>query len=283
MDPDINYPTLYRFLVEVWIFMGLAWLSLFFSWNVYMVVEAHKVLKKRRYQRRHRLSLEELRHHEETQVSVCSRAAEPKPSAIDIFNYLTVKEEDYCAIIKKIGAEPKKEKKKKKVTIQEDVPRSKSCNDILNDMGIIMTLEQSPRLKRHLSFSGNVFTVVSESKESMGSTATDEESQNLLEDSGEDQSPEGSSPEQEGKVKLCSWDNIEPDPTVSQSQNGMVKLCSWDNTEPDPTVSQSQNGTVKQEDRGRNQEEVEDGAGSRFIVFKVSEEALLEEEEEGQG
>ena len=62
-----------------------------------------------------------------------------------------------------------------------------------------------------------------------------------------------------------------------------MKLCSWDNTEPDPTVSQSQNGTVKQEDRGRNQEEVEDGAGSRFIVFKVSEEALLEEEEEGQG
>lgn len=252
-------------MVEMWIFMGLAWLSLFFSWNVHMVVEAHKVFKKRRYQRRHRFSLEELRQHDETLVSVHSRSgAEPKPSVIDIFNYLTVKEEDYGDIIKQIGSEPKKEKKKKKVRIQEDVPRSKSCSDILNDMGI-MTLEQSPRLKRRLSISDNVFSVVSKAK---ASDMENEENQVLLEDlDGEEQSPEGtpgegSSPQQE--------------------DNAVKRWCSWETTEPDPAASvhQSQNGddTVEQEVK-TSKEEVGDGGGSRFTVLKVSETALKEENE----
>ncbi|XP_062407171.1 potassium channel subfamily K member 5b [Sardina pilchardus] len=267
VDPDIEYPTLYRFMVEVWIFMGLAWLSLFFSWNVHMVVEAHKVFKKRRYQRRHRFSLEQ---HEETLVSVHSHgAAEPKPSVIDIFNYLTVKEEDYGAIIKQIGSEPsteKKKKKKKKVTIQEDVPRSKSCNDILNDTGVIMTLEQSPRLKRRLSISDNVFTF-SKANGSIASGAEHDENQVLLEDSGEDQSPEGNSPEG----------------SSPQQGNAAKRWCSWDSTEPDPTPTQSQIGTAEQ-DVKTNKEEVEDGGGNRFTVSKVAEDAPKEEEEEdGEG
>ncbi|XP_041951023.1 potassium channel subfamily K member 5-like [Alosa sapidissima] len=274
VDPDIEYPTLYRFIVEVWIFMGLAWLSLFFSWNVYMVVEAHKVFKKRRYQRRHRFSLEERRQHEETQVSVHSHgAAEPKPSVIDIFNYLTVREEDYGAIIKQIGSEPNTErkKKKKKVTIQEvtiqDVPRSKSCNDILNDMGVIMTLEHSPRLKRRFSISDNIFSIVSMAKGSIVPDTEHDEKQVLLEDSGEDQSPEGNSPE-----------------SSSPQQEDIVKRwCSWDSTEPNPTSTQSQNGTAEQEVK-TNKEEVEDGSENRFTVSKVAEDALKEEEEEeGEG
>ncbi|KAL2082705.1 hypothetical protein ACEWY4_022523 [Coilia grayii] len=263
VNPDTKYPTLYRFFVEMWIFMGLAWLSLFFSWNVHMVVEAHKVLKKRRYQRRHRQSLEELRQYQETINSVHSRVVEPKPSAIDIFNYLAVKEEDYGTIIKQIGSEPKKEKKKKKVTIQEDVPRSKSCSDILNDMGVMM-LEQSPRLKRRLSISDNIFAAVSKAKESVVSLTMDEENQNLLEDSGEDQSPEGSP--SEGSV---------------QQQEGRVSRgCSWDNnTEADPPpASQVQNGMAAQEDAS-NKEEVEDVAGIRFTVCKVLEDAFPKEGE----
>lgn len=233
-----------------------------------MVVEAHKVFKKRRYQRRHRFSLEELRQHEEMLGSLHSRSgAEPKPNVIDIFNYLTVKEEDYGDIIKQIGAEPKKEKKKKKVRIQEDVPRSKSCSDILNDMGI-MTLEQSPRLKRRLSISDNVFTVVSKAK---ASDTEMEENQILLEDSGgEEQSPEGSPaeggfPQQEGSA--------------------VKRWCPWETTEPDPAASaqQSQNGKDTGEQEVKTpKEEVEDGGGSRFTVLKVSENAL-EEKNEAEG
>ncbi|XP_063078353.1 potassium channel subfamily K member 5b [Engraulis encrasicolus] len=296
VNPDAKYPTLYRFFVEMWIFMGLAWLSLFFSWNVYMVVEAHKVLKKRRYQRRHRQSLEELRQYQETINSVHSPTSqEPRPSAIDIFNYLTVKEEDYGSIIKQIGNDPKKPKKKKKVTIQEEEnhpPRSKSCNDILNDMGV-MIMEQSPRLKRRLSISDNVvFAVALKGKDAKAAASgpIDEESQHLLEDSGgEDQSPEASSSSSEDSS----------DSSPRQQPERISDEHSWDRDDDDdeeevespppatspvtsPSPSQCGASAQTQEEKEKNKEEMEDVAGSRFTVLKVSENRCPKESE-GEG
>lgn len=131
VNPDIEYPRLYRVFAELWIYMGLAWLSLFFSWNVNMVVEAHKVLKKRRHRNRH-----DYDHNEPPSVK-------DKPSTIDIFNF--PKEEDYSTIIKEIGAvahrlEPK-----------ENINRSKSCSDILAHN--IQTLDHSPKRRRRISIS----------------------------------------------------------------------------------------------------------------------------------
>lgn len=131
VNPGIEYPRLYRVFAELWIYMGLAWLSLFFSWNVNMVVEAHKVLKKRRHRNRHYYD-----HNEPPSVK-------DKPSVIDIFDF--PKEEDYSTIIKEIGAvahrlEPK-----------ENINRSKSCSDILAHN--IQTLDHSPKRRRRISIS----------------------------------------------------------------------------------------------------------------------------------
>uniref|UniRef100_A0A8C8DRW2 Potassium channel, subfamily K, member 5b n=1 Tax=Oryzias sinensis TaxID=183150 RepID=A0A8C8DRW2_9TELE len=134
VNPDIQYPRLYRVCAEIWIYMGLAWLSLFFSWNVHMVVEAHKVLKKRRHKRRHLIEPEPL---------VEKQNLDVKPSVIDIFNFLSEKDEDYSTIIKQIGITARIKKP------PENINRSKSCSDIL----AIQTLEHSPRRKRMISIS----------------------------------------------------------------------------------------------------------------------------------
>lgn len=121
---------------ELWIYMGLAWLSLFFSWNVNMVVEAHKVLKKRRRQR-HRHFYQE----EPEDVEDKDKQAE-KPDVIDIFNF--PKEDDYSTVIKQIGAAAQEKCK-------DNMNRSKSCSDILSPN--ILTLDQSPRHRRLISIS----------------------------------------------------------------------------------------------------------------------------------
>ncbi|XP_020793181.1 potassium channel subfamily K member 5b isoform X2 [Boleophthalmus pectinirostris] len=137
VNPNIQYPRLYRALVEVWIYMGLAWLSLFFSWNVHMVVEAHKVLRKRRH--RHRLH-----HEEEKQPEEEKQVPEIRPTVIDIFNFLSeTNEDDYNTVMRQIAIEAKKPKP------PENINRSKSCSDILD----IQTLEESPRQKRRKSIS----------------------------------------------------------------------------------------------------------------------------------
>lgn len=117
--------------------MGLAWLSLFFSWNVNMVVEAHKVFKKKR-RHRHRHFYDE-----EPEPEVDKSKSEARPSVIDIFDF--PKEEDYSTIIKEIGAP------KNKTKTAENINRSKSCNDILANN--IQTLDHSPRHKRLISIS----------------------------------------------------------------------------------------------------------------------------------
>lgn len=136
VNPNIEYPRLYRVFAELWIYMGLAWLSLFFSWNVNMVVEAHKVLKKRRQRNRN--------FYNEEPLSVKDKYnPDEKPTVIDIFDF--PKEEDYSTIIKEIGATAHK------IEPKENINRSKSCSDILGTN--IQTLDHSPRRRRLISIS----------------------------------------------------------------------------------------------------------------------------------
>ncbi|KAM8734771.1 potassium channel subfamily K member 5-like [Acanthopagrus schlegelii] len=137
VNPEKDYPTLYKVFAELWIYMGLAWLSLFFSWNVNMVVEAHKVLKKRR-QHRHRHH-----HDEELQAEEDKHIPDAKPTVIDIFNF--PQDEDYSTIIKAIGATALKRKP------AENINRSQSCSDILATN--IQTLQHSPKRRRLVSIS----------------------------------------------------------------------------------------------------------------------------------
>ncbi|XP_008430665.1 potassium channel subfamily K member 5-like [Poecilia reticulata] len=155
VNPDIEYPRLYRIMAELWMYMGLAWLSLFFSWNVHMVVEAHKVLKKKRHHRhRNRPLYMEPDSEEEKQK------LEARPTVVDIFNFLSEKDEDYSTVIKEIGINARR-RKPQPIQI---ISRSKSCSDILANS--IQTLEHSPRHKRHISLS-EVFAnaMVDESKQ----------------------------------------------------------------------------------------------------------------------
>ncbi|XP_068616463.1 potassium channel subfamily K member 5-like [Brachionichthys hirsutus] len=137
VNPDMEYPRLYRVFAELWIYMGLAWLSLFFSWNVNMVVEAHKVLKKKRRQRHRHF-------YEEDPLSVKDKHKEDvKPTVIDIFDF--PKEEDYSTVIKEIAATAHK------IKPADHISRSKSCSDILGTN--IRTLDHSPRHRRLISIS----------------------------------------------------------------------------------------------------------------------------------
>ncbi|KAF3691801.1 Potassium channel subfamily K member 5 [Channa argus] len=135
VNPNIEYSRLYRVCAELWIYMGLAWLSLFFSWNVHMVVEAHKVLKKRRLRHKHI-------HYEEPKAVEVKPNQDVKPTVVDIFNFLSEKNDDYSTVIKSIGITAKLRKP------AENINRSKSCSDIL----AIQTLEQSPKHRRRNSF-----------------------------------------------------------------------------------------------------------------------------------
>ncbi|XP_056446926.1 potassium channel subfamily K member 5a [Gadus chalcogrammus] len=176
VDPNTDYPTLYRYFVEVWIYLGLAWLSLFFNWKVRMVVEAHKALKKRR--KRRKLSVDELRHTKEAHKA--SLRLPPTPSDVNIFSFLSKKQEGYNDLIKQIGA-----KKDRGLNgnacgpskdgggggggsgegVSKDMSRSKSCNDAMSYNGHpILSLEQSPRQKRRYSFSDRVGVAFSKSK-----------------------------------------------------------------------------------------------------------------------
>lgn len=142
VNPDVEYPRLYRVFSELWIYMGLAWLSLFFSWKVNMVVEAHKVLRKRRHRQKH---------YEEAEPEEEKPEDDVKPTVIDIFHFQSEPDEDYSTIIKGIGIEAKRKKPNDKIN------RSKSCSDIL--VNNIQTLERSPRHRRMISIS-EVFSSV---------------------------------------------------------------------------------------------------------------------------
>ncbi|KAB5540191.1 hypothetical protein PHYPO_G00099040 [Pangasianodon hypophthalmus] len=153
VNTQLNYKAPYRFCVELWIYMGLAWLSLFFSWNVNMVVEAHKVLKKRR-EMRHKLSA--------AQLEQMHKAPLPHaPSIVDIFKFMSEKGEDYSDVIRAIGTAEKKKKQQ-----EEELTRSKSCSELLKQ--VLIPLEQSPRQKRRFSIGDNVYMVISRARGSTG-------------------------------------------------------------------------------------------------------------------
>lgn len=153
VNTGLTYKAPYRFCVELWIYMGLAWLSLFFSWNVNMVVVAHKVLKKRR-QMRHKLS--------PVQLEQIHKAPLPHaPSIVDIFKFMSEKGEDYSDVIRAIGTAEKKKKQQ-----EEELTRSKSCSELLKQM--VVPLEQSPRQKRRFSIGDNVYMVISRARGSTG-------------------------------------------------------------------------------------------------------------------
>lgn len=101
-----------------------------------MVVEAHKVLKKRRH--RHRRFYEE-----ELQSLEDKHDPDERPTTIDIFNF--PEEEDYSTVIKSIGATANK------IKPADNINRSKSCSDILGTN--IQTLDHSPRHRRLISIS----------------------------------------------------------------------------------------------------------------------------------
>ncbi|XP_066533345.1 potassium channel subfamily K member 5b [Hoplias malabaricus] len=156
VNTSVNYQPLYRFCVEMWICMGLAWLSLFFSWNVHMVVEAHKVLKKRR-QMRHRASPYNIEQVQKVPLPHVS-------SIVDIFKFMSEKGEDYSDVIRAIGTVEKRKKQQ-----EEELTRSKSCSDLLKNM--IVPLDQSPPQRRRFSIGDNVFMVISRARGSTGDLA----------------------------------------------------------------------------------------------------------------
>ncbi|KAM8913750.1 potassium channel subfamily K member 5a isoform 2-T2 [Spinachia spinachia] len=164
VEPNKEYPTLYRYFVEVWIYLGLAWLSLFFNWKVRMVIEAHKALKKRR--RLRKLSLDELRHYKESHKAALRRP--PTPNDVNIFSFLSKKKEGYNDLIKQIG--PQKDGKNNgteanNLIKSKDTVCSKSCNDAPNlNIHTILSLDRSPRQKRRYSFSDRVNVAFSKSK-----------------------------------------------------------------------------------------------------------------------
>ncbi|XP_067883934.1 potassium channel subfamily K member 5a isoform X2 [Heterodontus francisci] len=101
VDPNADYHILYRYFVELWIYLGLAWLSLFFNWKVSMFVQAHKAIKKRRKRMR------------ESVVNVSnpqpldSKMSDSKMSdstEVNIFRFLSKKQESYNDLIKQIGS-----------------------------------------------------------------------------------------------------------------------------------------------------------------------------------
>lgn len=163
VDPNKQYPPLYRYFVEVWIYLGLAWLSLFFNWKVRMVIEAHKALKKRRKLRK--LSLEELRHYKES--NKVSPSSPPTPNDVNIFSFLSKRKEGYNDLIKQIGNKKDGNKKdgSKTVSKSKEISRSRSCNDAPMFNGhTILSLDRSPRQKRRYSFSDRVTVAFSKSK-----------------------------------------------------------------------------------------------------------------------
>ncbi|XP_032505950.1 potassium channel subfamily K member 5 isoform X1 [Phocoena sinus] len=97
VNPSANYHALYRYFVELWIYLGLAWLSLFVNWKVSMFVEVHKAIKKRR--RRRKESFESSPHSRKA-LQVAGGAASKD---VNIFSFLSKKEETYNDLIKQIG------------------------------------------------------------------------------------------------------------------------------------------------------------------------------------
>lgn len=124
-----------------------------------MVVEAHKVLKKKRHRHRHPYD-------EKPEPKKEKQHLDQKPTVVDIFSYLSKEEEDYSTVIKKIGLAARRKQQ------VDSINRSKSCSDILaNNLPI---LDRSPLHKRNFSFH-DVFVSAE-----LGDNDIEQEKENLL-------------------------------------------------------------------------------------------------------
>lgn len=219
VNPDIDYPRLYRVFAELWIYMGLAWLSLFFSWNVNMVVEAHKVLQKRR--RKHKNGDDD-----EPESEQEKEQEDKRPTVIDIFHFNSDPDENYGTIIKEIGIEAKKKR------AAENMNRSKSCSDILANN--IRTLDRSPRHRRIISISevfSHVRVEIDKSKEENDyptlkeNTPDPQPTETIVEDDKE--SKDSCLFESEGIVFTVSPKNLPEEESVQHPEGGETrfKIC----------------------------------------------------------
>lgn len=231
VEPNKNYPTLYRYFVEVWIYLGLAWLSLFFNWKVRMVIEAHKALKKRRKLRK--LSLEELQNNKESHKSPLPLS--PTPNDVNIFSFLSKRQEGYNDLIKQIGKKDcTSDGTGNTINKPNEFSRSKSCNDAPMFNGhTILSLDRSPRNKRRYSFSDRVTVAFSKSKNYLlgsdnGLLLTEDPVEGDLEPDQdqmyENQLDKDADPEN-GGVRDCgpggqrAWDSKEYHPLTFQNAN----------------------------------------------------------------
>ncbi|KAK9533263.1 hypothetical protein VZT92_008392 [Zoarces viviparus] len=250
VEPNKEYPTLYRYFVEVWIYLGLAWLSLFFNWKVRMVIEAHKALKKRRKLRK--LSLDELRHYKESHKAALRLP--PSPNDVNIFSFLSKKQEGYNDLIKQIGT--KKDGRNNSVnanTINKSIIASKNCNDDtpMFNGHTILSLDRSPRQKRRYSFSDRVTVAFSKSK-------------NYL--LGSDNGLLLTEDHVEGDLELDQMYENQLDKDVADLENGGVGDCGaggrrmWDSKEYHPLTFQNANITFIDEENflSNNLEEEDD-------------------------
>lgn len=252
VEPNKEYPTLYRYFVEVWIYLGLAWLSLFFNWKVRMVIEAHKALKKRRKLRK--LSLDELQHYKESHKA--SLRLPPTPNDVNIFSFLSKKQEGYNDLIKQIGNKTASPPNGSAINTinkakSKDMGRSQSCNDAPVFNGhTILSLDRSPRQKRRYSFSDRVTVAFSKSKNYLLGT-----------DSGllltEDHVEREVSPDFENQ--------LDKDVDVENGRVGDCAKRTWDNKEYHALTIQNANITFIDEENflGSNLEEEEEDSDSK--------------------
>ncbi|XP_073412391.1 potassium channel subfamily K member 5 [Dendrobates tinctorius] len=96
VNPKVTYGPLYRYFVEIWIYLGLAWLSLFVNWKVSMFVEVHKAIKKRRKKRKGPFE-NDPRAKRDKQMPMANS------KEVNILSFLCRKEETYNDLIKQIG------------------------------------------------------------------------------------------------------------------------------------------------------------------------------------
>lgn len=124
-----------------------------------MVIEAHKALKKRRKLRK--LSVDELQYYKQSQKAALR--SPPTPSDVNIFSFLSKRQEGYNDLIKQIGSNKNGRTGNRVNMNTSKVARSKSCSDtpLFNN---ILNLERSPRQKRRYSFSERVTVAFSKSK-----------------------------------------------------------------------------------------------------------------------
>ncbi|XP_062980255.1 potassium channel subfamily K member 5 isoform X2 [Elgaria multicarinata webbii] len=113
VNPNTNYHSLYRYFVELWIYLGLAWLSLFVNWKVSMFVEVHKAIKKRRKKRKESF---------ENPPPTKKTLQMSNTKDVNIFSFLSKKEETYNDLIKQIGKKALKTSKDKILNPEQAKP-----------------------------------------------------------------------------------------------------------------------------------------------------------------